>query len=91
MRIPITKYGLPQAAVYPGLCTLLMAAIAVAAVKFPMLWLIAAVLAVVLIWLLSFFRDPKRDITTDEKLLLSPADGTISDIEDIDEPNFSSS
>ncbi|MGB8225401.1 MAG: phosphatidylserine decarboxylase, partial [Sedimentisphaerales bacterium] len=51
-------------------------------------WLIEAILAMVLIWILSFFRDPKRDIPTDDNLILSPADGTISDIEEVDEPNF---
>lgn len=88
MRIPITKYGLPQVAVYPGLCVLIMAAFAAAAVKIPALWIIVAIFGIILIWALSFFRDPKRDISTDEKLLLSPADGTVSDIEEVDEPNF---
>jgi phosphatidylserine decarboxylase len=88
MRIPITKYGLPQVAVYPGLCVLIMAAFAAAAVKIPALWIIVAIFGIILVWALSFFRDPKRDISTDEKLLLSPADGTVSDIEDVDELNF---
>jgi phosphatidylserine decarboxylase len=88
MRIPITKYGLPQAAVYPGLCVLIMAAFAAGAVKMPALWIVVAVFGIILIWALSFFRDPKRVISTDEKLLLSPADGTVSDIEEVDEPNF---
>jgi len=49
---------------------------------------IEVVLAIVLTWLLSFFRDPKRDIPTGSNLILSPADGTIADIEVVDEPNF---
>jgi phosphatidylserine decarboxylase len=89
MRIPITKYGLPQAAVYPGLCVLVMAiAIALTAVNIILFWIVELVLAFVLIWMLSFFRDPKRNVPADEKLLLSPADGTISDIEEVDEPHF---
>jgi phosphatidylserine decarboxylase len=88
MRIPITKYGLPQVAVYPGLCVLIMAAFAAGAVKMPALWLVVAIFGIILIWALSFFRDPKRVISTDEKLLLAPADGTVSDIEEVDEPNF---
>ena len=88
MRIPITKYGLPQVAVYPGLCVLIMAASAAGAVRIPAFWVVVAIFGIILIWALSFFRDPKRDIPADEKLLLSPADGTISDIEDVDEPNF---
>lgn len=89
MRIPITKYGLPQVVIYPGLCVLAMAAaVALAAVNTSVFWVIEAVLAIVLIWMLSFFRDPKRDVPLDENLLLSPADGTISDIEEVDEPSF---
>jgi phosphatidylserine decarboxylase len=88
MRIPITKYGLPQVAVYPGLCVLIIAASAAGAVKIPALWIVAVVFGIILIWALSFFRDPKREIPADEKLLLSPADGTVSDIEEVDEPNF---
>jgi phosphatidylserine decarboxylase len=89
MRIPITKYGLPQVVVYPGLCVLAMAAaIVLAAANTSVFWVLEAVLAIVLIWMLSFFRDPKRNVPLDEKLLISPADGTISDIEEVDEPNF---
>jgi phosphatidylserine decarboxylase len=98
MRIPITKYGLPQVVVYPGLCVVAMVIIAflsaIALAKADavhIIWLllvIEAVLAVVLIWLLSFFRDPKRDIPAGDNLILSPADGTISDIEQVDEPSF---
>jgi len=89
MRIPITKYGLPQVAIYPGLCVLAMViAIALAAVNIVLFWIIEAVLAMVLIWMLSFFRDPYRQIPAGDDLILSPADGTISDIEIVDEPSF---
>ena len=53
-----------------------------------MLCIFEAVLTAILIWLLSFFRDPKRDIPIGDNLILSPADGTISDIEEVEEPNF---
>jgi phosphatidylserine decarboxylase len=33
-----------------------------------------------------FFRDPIRIITADENVILSPADGTVFEISDIDEP-----
>ena len=33
-----------------------------------------------------FFRDPKRIITEDENVVLSPADGTVFEISDVDEP-----
>ena len=98
MRIPITKYGLPQVVIYPGLCVIAMVIIAFVSAEalakadaFHILWLfwtIEAVLTIVLIFSLSFFRDPKRDIPAGDNLVLSPADGTVSDIEEVDEPNF---
>ncbi|MDR1931200.1 MAG: phosphatidylserine decarboxylase [Spirochaetales bacterium] len=85
MRIPLTKYGLPQVAVFPVLTLALMIAFALA--FFPALWLppLEIVLGLVLIWMFSFFRDPHREVPRDEKTLLSPADGKITDISVIDE------
>jgi phosphatidylserine decarboxylase len=88
MRIPITKYGMPQVVVYPGLCVLAMAIIAFLVPIGLLFWLIESVLAIVLIWMLSFFRDPYRKIPAGDNLILSPADGTISDIEIVDEPSI---
>ena len=39
-----------------------------------------AVLFVVFVWMLMFFRNPQRKIPLDERVLLSPADGTVTDI-----------
>ncbi|MCX5632296.1 MAG: phosphatidylserine decarboxylase [Phycisphaerae bacterium] len=88
MRIPITKYGLPQVVIYPGLCVLVMVIAAFAMPAGLLLYIFEVILAAVLIWLLSFFRDPKRDIPTGDNLILSPADGTVSDIEEVNEPNY---
>jgi phosphatidylserine decarboxylase len=49
---------------------------------------IEAVLAVVLIWILSFFRDPYRISPPAKNLLLAPADGRITDMETVEEHNF---
>lgn len=54
-------------------------------------WLVVSVevfLGVVLIWVLSFFRDPYRKIPNDKGLLLAPADGRITDIETVQEDGF---
>ena len=45
-------------------------------------------LGIVLIWMLSFFRDPERIVPEDKDILLAPADGTIADIEIVEEPEF---
>jgi len=98
MRIPITKYGLPQAAAYPAVLLVLMLVYALFFRQvFPEslhsgagFWLAGvlpqAVLLVVLGWAVSYFRNPKRIIPDDPALLLAPADGTISDIEQVHEP-----
>jgi phosphatidylserine decarboxylase len=86
MRIPLTKYGMPQVVYYPSLAVLL---ILLFLFLRPPFWpLIEIILIAVLIWLLSFFRDPERVIVNDPKNLLSPADGTVRDIETVDDPQF---
>jgi len=79
---------MPQVVVYPGLTVLAMAIIAFLVPISLLFWLIESILAVVLIWMLSFFRDPYRQIPAGDNLILSPADGTISDIEIVDESSI---
>jgi phosphatidylserine decarboxylase len=38
----------------------------------------------ILVWLFAFFRDPQRPITDDCKAMVSPADGLVSDVTDLD-------
>lgn len=45
----------------------------------PWNWL-AIVPAIVLLWLISFFRDPPRGIPDDPQAIVAPADGTVTDI-----------
>lgn len=52
------------------------------------LWLIAFVLTLIALWVAYFFRDPERSGERGEKLIISPADGRISHIVEVDEPNF---
>jgi phosphatidylserine decarboxylase len=89
MRIPITKYGLPQVVIYPVVVLIVMAVFALGTKKNLQPWIIVSVellLAVILVWILSFFRDPERNCPTDRNLLLAPADGKITDIETLDDP-----
>lgn len=41
-----------------------------------------------LVFTVSFFRDPERNVPTAEKLILAPADGRIVEIKTVDEPHF---
>lgn len=91
MRIPLTKYGLPQVAVYPVIVLATMIVFPLITAAFLRLWAVVAIegiLAIILIWELMFFRDPGRNCPTDINLLLAPADGHITEIETIDETSF---
>jgi phosphatidylserine decarboxylase len=36
------------------------------------------------VWLLAFFRDPEREIPADAKAMVSPADGLVSDVTELE-------
>ena len=87
MKIPLTKYGWPQVVVVPVTVFAAMVFIALSAIKFLPLWLfilIEILLAGFLILSLAFFRDPERNSPSETNLLLAPADGRITEIENID-------
>jgi phosphatidylserine decarboxylase len=91
MKIPLTKYGWPQVVVYPVIILAAMILIALGATKLfsiVTVLIIEFVLLLVLVWALAFFRDPFRECPTDENLLLSPADGKITEIANIDGNEF---
>ena len=84
MRIPLTKYGLPQVLVFPAVVSMLMVVAGMVPGGY-FFWAAELVLLLVLVWVLAFFRDPEREVPSDKNILLSPADGAISDIEVVDE------
>jgi phosphatidylserine decarboxylase len=91
MRIPLTKYGLPQVVVYPSAVLIVMVVLWFGAHPTTPVWLVQYVeiaLGAVFIWALSFFRDPEREVPQDKNLLLAPADGTVTDIETVEENEF---
>jgi len=88
MRIPLTKYGLPEVLLYPAIVVALMIVVGLMGVAFLPGWAVAAIeiiLAAVAVWVLSFFRDPHRYVQADNPdiigTLLAPADGRITDVE----------
>ncbi|MHC4459951.1 MAG: phosphatidylserine decarboxylase [Planctomycetota bacterium] len=91
MRIPLTKYGWPQVAIFPAAVLTVMTVFLLGTMAFLSPWLIVSVemlLAIVLIWVLAFFRDPHRAVPAESNLLLAPADGKITNIEIVDENDF---
>lgn len=68
MRIPIAKEGYPF--ILPlGLLTLVLA-------FFGLVWA-AAVVGLLFLFVLYFFRDPEREIPNEPKVVVSPADGKV--------------
>ena len=52
------------------------------------LWLLAFVLTLLVLWVAYFFRDPERAGPRGESLVISPADGRVIEIKEVDEPAF---
>jgi phosphatidylserine decarboxylase len=51
-------------------------------------WIPFIALSLVELEIVTFFRNPTRVIPTDPDVLVSPADGTITNIEEVEEPEF---
>ena len=54
----------------------------------PALWVAAVVLTVLTLWVAYFFRDPERMGPRGSDIVLSPADGRVVMISEVDEPAF---
>ena len=82
MRIPLTKYGLREIILGTLVC---LGAVAVCLWVFPPAGALPA-----LLWafLLYFFRDPRRPVRAAPNEFLSPADGVIVDIDEVEAPAF---
>jgi phosphatidylserine decarboxylase len=52
------------------------------------LWLVAVGLTCLALWVAYFFRDPERVGTRGDDLVISPADGRVVMISEVDEPAF---
>ena len=52
------------------------------------LWLLAIVLLLFTLWVAYFFRDPERAGDRGDRLVVSPADGKVVMVTEVDEPTF---
>jgi len=90
MKFPLTRYGLPQVVLLPAIILVLMLLCLLAGFAFAPAWLVITAqipLLALLIFVLAFFRDPRRQPPQRNDVLLAPADGRITDIEQVDETN----
>lgn len=91
MKLKLTKYGRPQVIIFPAVILIAMILCPLAVLGRLPIWAIystEAILAVILIWILTFFRDPDRRCPSDKNILLSPADGKITNIDTVEENGF---
>jgi phosphatidylserine decarboxylase len=90
-HLGFARHGFAELTIFT-LAFLLLGAISVIAAVFvhPALWIVVA--AITLFWLeiVYFFRDPERPIPQDAGSVVSPADGTVTNVEEVDEPDFPS-
>jgi phosphatidylserine decarboxylase len=75
--VPLTRHGWRELLI--GSVVLALCAVGLG-YKFPPL---ALLVLPVFIWLVAFFRDPHRTVPTEQHAMVSPADGTVSDITEI--------
>ncbi len=88
-RLGFARYGLAELLIFSLAYLLLGGGAAAAAVLVhPALWALFAALTLVWLEIVYFFRDPERAIPGEPGAVVSPADGTVTHIEEVDEPEF---
>jgi phosphatidylserine decarboxylase len=89
-RIPLARYGLAEcifSTVFAGPAFLAVLVTAIRTMH-PAAWLGAVVLGWLWFQLLWFFRDPTRVAPSDPDVMVSPADGVVTHIDEVDAPDF---
>jgi phosphatidylserine decarboxylase len=88
-RLGLARAGLAEVVIFSIVLLALAGLTAAAAVRLhPLFGLGTAVMLGLWVFVLSFFRDPERAVPDDPAALLSPADGTVTHIDEVDEPDF---
>ena len=86
-----TKYGMRELMIFGGIAAMLMIFVLVVSITFLRLdvaLLVSIPFVALFVLVVSFFRDPVRVLPKGEHRLVAPADGTIYDIGEFDEPDF---
>jgi phosphatidylserine decarboxylase len=74
----LTPHGIPQMVV--GTIVLIVIGSLLGWIWWPLSFLVLPVF----IWLIAFFRDPHRVVPSDPRAVVSPADGTVSDVVELE-------
>jgi phosphatidylserine decarboxylase len=88
-RLGLARPGLAEVVIFTLLFGIVAALIAIPALLLHgAFWLLIAVPALLWLEVLWFFRDPERTIPADSQVLVSPADGTVTDVGEVDDQHF---
>ena len=82
MRVPLTPHGLKEILIYGG------GALLAGFAALHLLPWAALPFFLLVLFLLSFFRDPERSTDAGPEAAVAPADGKVADIEIVEEPYF---
>lgn len=77
--VPLTRHGFREMLIG----SVVLVALAVG-LGYSLAWPVSIIVLPVLIWLFAFFRDPERPVPSEQHVMVSPADGTVSDITEIE-------
>jgi phosphatidylserine decarboxylase len=75
--LPLTRHGFREMLI--GTLALMVVALALGWAWWPL----ALIVLPLFIWLFAFFRDPERDVPSEQHIMVSPADGKVSDITEL--------
>jgi phosphatidylserine decarboxylase len=83
------RAGLAEVCCFSAVCLLLLALLLAAVNLYSRaFWFPVPIILIAWLFLLFFFRDPERDIPRDPQALVSPADGKVTHVDEVAEPDF---
>jgi phosphatidylserine decarboxylase len=88
-RLRLARYGFAELICFSVLFAVLSSLGSWLAVAVhPIFWMLTVVCAALWLFVISFFRDPERVPPSDVDAVISPADGTVTHVEEVDDPDF---
>ena len=88
--MPLTSYGAREIAAGAGVFCLSTLGVFSLYRHYGNAWLILSLAPIALLfaWVLWFFRDPEREVPGVAGVIVSPADGVVTHVDEADEPDF---